>query len=58
MARKNRSPLKTLYYIEVANAMAERCEESAFVGKESRFFTMAFFLNLVLLLYIETILFF
>ena len=32
----------------VANAMAERCKESAFVDKESRFFTMVFFLDLVL----------
>jgi hypothetical protein len=31
-----------LYNIEVANAMGERCKESAFVGKESRFFTMVF----------------
>ena len=37
-----------LYNIEVANAMAERCKESAFVGKELRFFTMVFFLDLVL----------
>ena len=28
--------------------MAQRCKESAFVGKESRFFTMVFFLDLVL----------
>jgi hypothetical protein len=27
----------------VANATAQRCKESAFVGKELRFFTMAFF---------------
>ena len=31
-----------LYNIEVANAMTERCKESTFVGKESRFFTMVF----------------
>ena len=39
--------------------MAERCEESAFVGEESRFFTMMFFLDLVLPtpLHIGTILF-
>ena len=28
--------------------MAQRCKESAFVDKESRFFTMVFFLDLVL----------
>jgi hypothetical protein len=32
-----------LYNIEVANAMAQRCKETTFVGKESRFFTMVFF---------------
>jgi len=43
-----RLAILVLYNIEVANAMAERCKESAFVGKESRFFTMVFFLDLVL----------
>jgi hypothetical protein len=34
--------LKTLYNITVVNAMAQRCKESAFIDKESRFFTMVF----------------
>jgi hypothetical protein len=54
------SLLQTLYYIKAATAMAQCCKESAFVSKESRFFTMDFFLDLVLHtpLYIGTILFF
>jgi hypothetical protein len=36
-----------LYNIGVANAIAQRCKESAFVGKESRFFTTVFFLDFV-----------
>jgi hypothetical protein len=34
---------KILYNIVAANAMAQRCKESSFVGKESRFFTTDFF---------------
>jgi hypothetical protein len=62
MTTGNCSRLATivLYNITVANAMAQRCKESAFVGNELRFFTMAFFLHLVFPtpLYIGTILFF
>jgi hypothetical protein len=55
----SRSAILVVYNIGVANAMAERCKESAFVDKESRFVTMVFFLHLVLPtpLYIGTILF-
>jgi hypothetical protein len=35
--------LQTLYNIGAAEAMAERCKESSFVGKESRFFKTDFF---------------
>jgi hypothetical protein len=35
--------LQTLYNIGAADAMAQGCKESSFVGKESRFFTKDFF---------------
>jgi hypothetical protein len=44
----SRLAILILYNIEVANAMPNVAKESAFVGKELRFFTMVFSLDLVL----------
>jgi len=42
-ATKSLATHQLLYNICSFNARAQRCKESAFVGKESRFFAMVFF---------------